>query len=136
VTSIALATLFRVSEIASIARDSVVFSNDGVSFSLSRLRKTQKSGGFQSFSLRRINNTLIFPVDCLGQYVFRTDFLRNAHNQSKLLICLRKPHKEVSGSTVGRWVKNYLSLAGVNPLFSAHSTRGQHLPRRRLWASQ
>ena len=125
VTSIALATLFRVSEIASITKDSVVFSNDGVSFSLSRLRKTQRSGGFQSFSLRRINDPLICPVECLGHYVFRSDFLRNANNQSKLFIGLRKPHKEVSGSTIGRWVKNYLSLAGVNSHnFSAHSTRG------------
>ncbi|KZS03655.1 Uncharacterized protein APZ42_033570 [Daphnia magna] len=70
-------------------------------------------------------NTLICPVDCLGQYVFRSDFLRNANNQSKLFIGLRKPHRQVSGSTVGRWVKDYLSLAGVNSLvFSAHSTRG------------
>lgn len=70
-------------------------------------------------------NTLICPVDCLGQYVFRSDFLRNANNQSKLFIGLRKPHRQVSGSTVGRWVKDYLSLAGVNSLvFSAHSTWG------------
>jgi hypothetical protein len=116
VTSIALATLFQVSEIASISKDSVVFSNDGVSFSLSRLRKTQRSGGFQSFNLRRINDPLICPVECLGHYVFRSDFLRNANNQSKLFIGLRKPHKEVSGSTIVRWFKNYLSLAGVNSL--------------------
>jgi hypothetical protein len=137
VTSIALATLFQVSEIASISKDSVVFSNDGVSFSLSRLRKTQRSGGFQSFNLRRINDPLICPVECLGHYVFRSDFLRNANNQSKLFIGLRKPHKEVSGSTIGRCVKNYLSLAGViSHIFSAHSTRGggggRPLPRRHL----
>nr|CAH0112881.1 unnamed protein product [Daphnia galeata] len=66
VTSIALVTLFRVSEIASISKDSAVFSNDGVSFSLSCLRKTQRSGGFQSFNLRRINDPLICPVECLG----------------------------------------------------------------------
>ena len=55
----------------------------------------------------------------------RSDFLTNANNESKLFICLRKPQKEVSGSTIGRWVKNYLSLAGVNSHnFSAHSTRG------------
>ena len=54
----------------------------------------------------------------------RSDFLTNANNESKLFICLRKPQKEVSGSTIGRWAKNYLSLAGVNYLiFSAHSTR-------------
>ena len=59
----------------------------------------------------------------MGHYVFRSDFLRNANNQSKLFIGLRKPNKEVSGSTIGRWV-NYLSLAGVNShIFSAHSTR-------------
>jgi hypothetical protein len=64
------------------------------------------------------------PVDCLSQYVFRSYFWRNAENQSKLFIGLRKPHKEVSDSTIGLWVKDYLSLAGVNSLnFSAHSTR-------------
>ena len=53
----------------STTKDSVVFSNDGVSFSLSRLRKTQRSGGFKSSNLRRINDPLIYPVEWLGHYV-------------------------------------------------------------------
>ena len=52
----------------STTKDSV-FSNDGVSFSLSRLRKTQRSGGFKSSNLRRINDPLICPVEWLGHYV-------------------------------------------------------------------
>jgi hypothetical protein len=41
VTALALATLLRVSEIASIDRKSVCFSGAGVTFSLSKARKTQ-----------------------------------------------------------------------------------------------
>ena len=125
VTIIALATLLRVSEIASISKDSVHFSSDGVSFSLSRLRKTQKSGAYRSFSIRRMENPILCPVDCLGHYVYTSDNLRSNSNQKYLLLGLRPPHKSVSGTTVGRWVKDYLSLAGIDSrIFSAHSTRG------------
>ncbi|KZS10714.1 Uncharacterized protein APZ42_024733 [Daphnia magna] len=35
-----------------------------------------------------------------------------------------RPFKSVTGSTVGRWIKSILTEAGVDPTFSAHSTRG------------
>lgn len=36
-----------------------------------------------------------------------------------------KPHKLVSSSTVGRWIKDQLKEAGVDTtIFSAHLTRG------------
>lgn len=125
VTALELATLLRVSEIVSVDRKSVCFSGTGVTFSLSKARKAQKSGALKSFSINRIDNPLICPVDCLGQYVYRTNFLRSDIIQSLLFVGLRKPHAEVSGYTVGRWVKNYLSYTGVDStIFSAHSTRG------------
>ena len=124
-TALALATLLRVSEIASITRESVVFNSSGVVFSLSKPRKAQKSGALQSISLERVDDPLICLVECLGYYVYCTDFLRSDINQNLLLVGLQKPHREVSGSTVGRWVKDFLSMAGVDSnIFSAHSTRG------------
>ncbi len=33
-----------------------------------------------------------------------------------MFIGFRKSHKDVSGSAIGRWVENYLSLAGVNSI--------------------
>jgi hypothetical protein len=36
-----------------------------------------------------------------------------------------RPFKPVTGSTaVGRWIKSILTEAGVDPIFSAHSTSG------------
>lgn len=124
VTAIALASLLRVSEIASIAKDSVIFSEHDVRFSLLKPRKSQKSGPLQSFCIKRATEPLVCPVDCIGQYVYRTDFIRNDDNMSNLLVALKKPHRKVTGSTVGKWIKSFLIDAGVDASFSAHSTRG------------
>ena len=35
-----------------------------------------------------------------------------------------KPHKPVTSATIARWVKTVLSLAGIDGVFTAHSTRG------------
>ena len=35
-----------------------------------------------------------------------------------------KPHKPVTLATIARWVKTVLSLAGIDGVFTAHSTRG------------
>ena len=35
-----------------------------------------------------------------------------------------KPHKPVTSDTIARWVKTVLSLAGIDGVFTAHSTRG------------
>ena len=35
-----------------------------------------------------------------------------------------KPHKPVTSATIARWVKTVLSLAGIDGVFTAYSTRG------------
>ena len=77
-------------------------------FSLSKPRKAQKLGELQSISLERVDDPLICPFECLGYYVYRTDFIRSDINQNLLVVGLKKLHREVSGSTVGRWVKGFL----------------------------
>ena len=44
---------------------------------------------------------------------------------TSLLISTNRPHGHVSVATVGRWIKEQLSVAGIDTsTFSAHSTRG------------
>ena len=45
--------------------------------------------------------------------------------QFKLFISFIRPHKLVTTSTVGRWIKSVLSSAGIDTsVFKAHSVRG------------
>jgi len=57
-------------------------------------------------------------LDC---YINTTKGIRNS---TKLLVSYIKPYKEVTSSTIGRWVKTALGQAGSDTgVFSAHSTR-------------
>jgi integrase len=122
---LALTTLLRVSEIASIARQSITFFGDKVTFSLSEPRKAQHDGALHSLTLQKyLAEPKLCPVSCLGYYIYLTDAARNDTNSQLLLMATIRPFKPVTGSTVGRWIKCILTEAGVDPIFSAHSTRG------------
>lgn len=124
-TLLALSTLMRTAELAAIDRNSVVISTSGASFSLGKPRKTQSSGQLKTFNLTTFPDKRVCPVHCLGYYILVTDFLRSESNRHSLFIGLVTPHKSVTGNTIGRWIKGYLSSAGVDTsVFSAHSTRG------------
>lgn len=119
----ALSTMMRVSELAAIDKDSISFINDSVTFQLSRPRKSQKS--LQSFTLHKNPEVKICPVRCLGIYIYNTDILRNHYNSKNLFIGLIRPHSTASSTSIGHWIKYYLSRAGIDTtVFSAHSTRG------------
>lgn len=119
---LALATLLRISELASISRPSIAFSATGTSSSLLKPRKAQHSGPLRVVRIDRLANRTLCPVYCLGIYTHITDPLRTASNGSVLFI---EPFGAISPSTVGRWVKSILRNSGVDPaIFSAHSTRG------------
>jgi integrase len=121
-TLIALACLLRIGEIAAISFSSIHISDTAASFSISRPRKTQHLGPLRSFSLPRLSGPTC-PVDCLEDYLNRTTPLRNK-DVDILFISLKRPHKPVGSSTLGRWIKQCLISAGVNGDFGAHSTRG------------
>ncbi|KZS06436.1 Uncharacterized protein APZ42_030117 [Daphnia magna] len=125
VTLLSLATMSRVSELASIDRKSVIFSENSVNFSLCKPRKSQRARPLRSLTVTKLQDPSIDPVPCLGLYVHSTDTLRSGINEHRLLIGSVKPHKPVSGSTVARWIKKQLEEASVDTsTFSAHSTRG------------
>ena len=57
-------------------------------------------------------------------YLHRTRFLR-ALSQDQLFISYSPPHKPITKDSLSRWVKNSLSLAGIDTsIFMAHSVRG------------
>ena len=50
--------------------------------------------------------------------------LGDLRDNSAPLVAVVKPHKPVSPTTVGRWIKEALKLAGIDTaIFKAHSTR-------------
>lgn len=125
VTLLSFATMLRVSELASIDRKSVIFSDNSVNFSLCKPRKSQRAGPLRSLTVKKLEDQSIDPVHCLGLYVHATDTLRSEVNEHRLFIGSVKPHKPVTGSTIARWIKKQLEEAGVDTsTFSAHSTRG------------
>jgi integrase len=120
---LALSTFLRVGELANIERNSIHFSETEASFSLSKPRKSQKTGPVANFTLKRLPNSQLCPVDCLGYYIFMTDVLRTS-SSSKLLVSFIKPHRPVTATTISIWIKSVLSGAGIDKSFTAHSTRG------------
>ena len=58
------------------------------------------------------------------EYIVRSSEWRKESNQTQLLFGTLKPYKEVVSSTISRWVKTVLKLAGVHVNISkGHSTR-------------
>ncbi len=126
VTLIALTTWMRVAEVTAISFRSIQFTQEGVKFSLDRLRKTQRCGPLKSFEMTSTEEKLC-PVKALKDFIERTEKFRPASEPSegsRLLIALVRPHKPVSSNTVSRWIKSMLSKGGVDTTkFGAHSTR-------------
>ncbi len=62
------------------------------------------------------------PVTCLRTYLERLKPLRKEN--SKLFVSHAPPHGNVTKTTIARWVKETLTLAGVDTnIFTPHSTR-------------
>ena len=72
--------------------------------------------------MRFADNNLCL-VKTLEIYLLKTNSIR-AEGHNSLFVSCRKPHHAVSAATIGRWLKEVLSAAGVDTeMFSAHSTR-------------
>jgi Phage integrase family len=122
---LALVTMFRVSELAAIDSSSITFSDSGLHFSLSRLRKSQRKGPLLSRNIARLQDGKICPVATTEAYLKATPPLRKPGGSANLFVGSVKPHSQVKGATIGHWIKKTLDLAGVDTsIYSAHFTRG------------
>lgn len=123
-TLLALATPLRVSELVSIPFLPVKLSENWVQFALSKLRKAQRNGPVQSFTLPACPDLDTCPVTTLRSYVDCTGTNRPSNNEGMLFISMIAPFGSVKGSTGDRRIKNFLREAGINTaVFSAHSNR-------------
>lgn len=114
-TLLALTTLLRCAEIASIQIETIEFAGPKVYFDLGTLQKSQRSGPLMRLSLDEWSqNKAICPLTCLQSFIARTSNLRKPHNAKQLLIGSTKPHNPVTSATVGRWIKDQLREAGID----------------------
>ena len=126
---LALTAMERVSEV--IAHDLRYrrYSRDGVTFHLPELTKKSKVGSTlkSSFHASFPSNPKLCVVECLKEYEKRTLGFRptNPSMPNRLLLSHIKPHKPISSATLGRWLKEIISRAGIDTgIFKAHSVRG------------
>ena len=101
------------------------YKPDGVVFTPKALSKQSQSGRaiteffFPSFP----DDSSLCPVLALRAYEESTRQLREGTSQ--LFVAIIKPHKAVSSSTIARWLKTMIGMAGINTsIFKTHSTRG------------
>ncbi|CAC5383917.1 unnamed protein product [Mytilus coruscus] len=95
---------------------------DYIVFTINELLKTSKPGQKLKFiRLDRFTNQKLCVVNTLKSYIERT---KNSRKSDSLLISY-KLHTQVTSSTIARWLKEVLSLSGIDTsVFTAHSYRG------------
>jgi len=103
----------------------MIKSDDKVIFLITEKLKHNRTGGHQSpleFEAYSYDSNMCI-VSHLQKYLEMTFELHNFSQQ--LLISFIKPHRPVSRETVSQWIKNFMSLAGIDTSkYKSHSTRG------------
>lgn len=120
---LALTTAQRCQTLACLDIELMQVMPDRIRFTLKEKLKTTRPGSH----LEPIEVTAfpqeprLCPVRHIEQYITRT---QNHRQSSKLLLSFIKPYKQVTTSSIGRWIKSTLSEAGIDEeQFSAHSSR-------------
>ncbi|XP_071504200.1 uncharacterized protein [Diadema antillarum] len=128
---IALAALVSAQRVQTLSFLDITYmsiSDNSAVFQVVELLKTtttKKGIANQSVELSSFpTNEKLCVLSVLKEYLSRTEPLRQVHGVKKLFISTRKPHKEVTTSTLSRWLKSTLHKAGIDTsVFSAHSYR-------------
>lgn len=124
VTLIALATAARTQTVTALRLDQLtVLENGSIACTIGSPLKQSRPGFHQGMILlsKYPGDTRICPVAYLNEYLKRTKLMRHVDTTS-IFIGVQKPHHAVSASTIGRWIKETLKMAGIVN-YSAHSTR-------------
>lgn len=115
----------RCQTVASLSR-CVQFGDGRVRLKITGLLKTARPGARATELILKAfpSEANLCIVTLLREYVARTDSLREASEGEALFRSYQKPFKTVGASTIGRWTKETLGVAGVDiSMFKAHSTR-------------
>ena len=107
-------------------------SDDRVVCYIDQVLKTTRPGFHQSpLDFRAFpDSKAICPVFNTQQYLFRSFSLRGP--RVKLFVSYKSPHQSVCTSTISRWVRTTLQLAGIDiNVFTSHSTRAASTSKAR-----
>ena len=129
VTLFALTCPERISALASLDLRHCNVLPEGVSFTLTVPRKTGSADKpAEAFFAYFDKDKKLCPVECFRQYLKLSRSVRPVIPSSlpdKLFISFRRPHKPVTSTTLGRWLRTFMSAAGIDSqIFKAHSVRG------------
>lgn len=125
-TLLALVNADRCSDLAALDWDYARWIASGVEFTVVQLTKTRKSGVPRKVFYPMFNdNNEICPVTVLRLYCEKTaEQAAVLQLPRAVFITSQKPVRRARPSTIGHWIKDILSEAGVNTdKFSAHSIR-------------
>ena len=134
VLSMKLVTLFaltcpeRISTLANLDLRHCYVLPEGVSFQLTIPRKTGSvDKPAEAFFARFNQDKKLCPVECFRHYLKLTRNIRPVIPSSlpdKLFISFKRPFKPVTTTTLGRWLRTFMSAAGIDcQIFKAHSVR-------------
>ena len=128
VTLFALSCPERISVLATLDLGHCNVLPVGVSFALTVSRKTSSADKPAEAFFACFDQDKLCPVECFGQYLKLSRNVRPVIPSSlpnKLFISFRRPHKPVTSTTLGRWLRTFMSAAGIDSqIFKAHSVRG------------
>ena len=120
VALIALSTAPRAQTLVSMNLQCMTVMSSKIVFHFNNLLKTSKQGKSFSLEIYHFDNENLCAMHTLISYIDRTKNLRDSQ-QLFISYCSFKP---VKSSTVARWLKEVLSLSGIDvDMFKAHSYR-------------
>ena len=113
---LALASADRFSDLAALDVNRHYREGNGIRFVITALTKTRQSGPpLEAFYPTFPEKPALCPVNALEEYLRRTAPLRpGSSGPNPLFLAVRKPHKPVKPSTIGRWLKNVIGQAGID----------------------
>ena len=124
VLSMKLVTLFaltcpeRISTLANLDLRHYYVHPEGVSFQLTIPRKTGSAyKPAEAFFARFNQDKKLCPVECFRHYLKLTRNIRPVIPSSlpdKLFISFKRPFKPVTTTTLGRWLRTFMSAAGID----------------------
>lgn len=126
VALMALVSAQRSQTLAALNINSMTCFEKEIQFCVMDILKTSRPGrssivvSFKAFD----ENEALCVCRTLKEYIKMTEESRTHLNTSRLFISYGRPFKAVCSSTLSRWLKTVLSLAGINTtIFQGHSFR-------------
>ena len=129
VTLFVLTCLERISTLASLDLRHCNVLPEGVSFTFTVPRKTGSADKpAEAYFAYFDQDKKLSPVECFRQYL---KLSRNTRPvivsplPNKLFISFKRPHKLVLSTTLGSWLRTFMSATGIDSqIFKAHSVHG------------